>query len=84
VNETRQQLNEIINATAQISQLVNGITQATLTQTQQSKLVTQSMSDVATLANKNSAQSSQISASFQELLNTAQQLQTSVGQFKVS
>ncbi len=84
VNETRQQLTEIINATAQISQLVQGITQATLAQTQQSKLVTQSMTDVATLASKNSAQSSQISASFQELLNTAQQLQTSVGQFKVS
>ncbi|MCU0551437.1 MAG: GAF domain-containing protein [Leptolyngbya sp. Prado105] len=84
VNETRQQLTEIINATAQISQLVNGITQATLAQTQQSKVVTQSMTDVATLASKNSAQSSQISASFQELLNTAQQLQTSVGQFKVS
>ncbi len=84
VNETRQQLTEIINATAQISQLVHGITQATLAQTQQSKLVTQSMTDVATLANKNSAQSSQISSSFQELLNTAQHLQISVGQFKVS
>lgn len=84
VNETRQQLTEIMNATAQISQLVQGITQATLAQTQQSKLVTQAMTDVATLANKNSAQSSQISASFQELLTTAQQLQTSVGQFKVN
>lgn len=83
VNETRQQLTEIINATAQISQLVNGITQATQTQTQQSKSVTQAMTDVAALASKNSAQSSQISASFQELLSTAQQLQTSVGQFKV-
>lgn len=84
VSETRQQLTEIMNATAQISQLVHGITQATLAQTQQSKLVTQSMTDVAALANKNSAQSSQISSSFQELLTTAQQLQTSVGQFKVS
>ncbi|BAU09841.1 methyl-accepting chemotaxis sensory transducer with phytochrome sensor [Leptolyngbya sp. NIES-3755] len=84
VSETRQQLTEIMTATAQISQLVHGITQATLAQTQQSKLVTQSMTDVAALANKNSAQSSQISSSFQELLTTAQQLQTSVGQFKVS
>lgn len=84
VNETRQQLTEIMTATAQISQLVHGITQATLAQTQQSKLVTQAMTDVATLANKNSAQSGQISSSFQELLSTAQQLQTSVGQFKVS
>jgi methyl-accepting chemotaxis protein PixJ len=84
VNETRQQLTEIIHATAEISQLVQGITQATLAQTQQSDSVTQAMTDVATLANKNSAQSNEISASFQELLMTAQQLQTSVGQFKVN
>ncbi|MEP0979569.1 GAF domain-containing protein [Leptolyngbya sp. FACHB-17] len=84
VNETRQQLNEIINATAQISQLVYAITEATQAQTQQSKLVTQAMTDVADLANKNSEQSNQISTSFQELLNTAQQLQVSVTQFKVS
>jgi methyl-accepting chemotaxis protein PixJ len=84
VNETRQQLTEIVEATAQISQLVQGITQATQTQTQQSQLVTQAMSDVAAIANKTSANSTQISASFQELLATAQQLQTSVGQFKVN
>lgn len=84
VNDTRQQLNEIVAATAKISQLVQGITQATLAQTQQSHLVTQAMTDVATLANKNSAQSNQISTSFQELMVTAQQLQTSVGQFKVN
>lgn len=84
VNETRQQLTEIINATAQISQFVQGITQATLAQTQQTQAVTQAMTDVATLANKNSAHSNQISASFQELIATAQQLQTSVGKFKVN
>jgi methyl-accepting chemotaxis protein PixJ len=83
VNETRQQLNEIVIATAQISQLVQGITQATQVQTQQSQLVTQAMSDVAAIANKTSTDSTQISASFQELLATAQQLQASVGQFKV-
>jgi methyl-accepting chemotaxis protein PixJ len=83
VNETRQQLNEIVTATAQISQLVQGITQATQVQTQQSQLVTQAMSDVAAIANKTSTDSTQISASFQELLATAQQLQASVGQFKV-
>ncbi len=84
VNDTRQQLNEIVSATAKISQLVQGITQATLAQTEQSHLVTQAMTDVATLATKNSAQSHQISTSFQDLMVTAQQLQTSVGQFKVS
>jgi methyl-accepting chemotaxis protein PixJ len=84
VNETRQQLNAVVAATAQISQLVQGITQATQAQTQQSQLVTQAMSDVAAIANKTSTDSSQIAASFQGLLTTAQQLQANVGQFKVN
>ncbi|MBE9182146.1 GAF domain-containing protein [Oculatella sp. LEGE 06141] len=84
VNETRQQLNAIVAATAQISQLVQGITHATETQTQQSQLVKQAMADVAAIANKASANSTEISASFEELLTTAQQLQASVGQFKVN
>jgi methyl-accepting chemotaxis protein PixJ len=84
VSETRQQLTEIVAATAQISQLVQGITQATQVQTQQSQLVTNAMTDVAAIANKTSAHSSQISTSFQDLLTTAQQLQSSVGQFKVN
>ncbi|MCU0567279.1 MAG: methyl-accepting chemotaxis protein [Oculatellaceae cyanobacterium Prado106] len=83
VNDTRQQLNAIVEATAQISQLVQGITQAAQVQTQQSQLVTQAMSDVAAIANKTSSDSNQIAASFQELLATSQKLQASVGQFKV-
>jgi methyl-accepting chemotaxis protein PixJ len=84
VNETRQQLNAIVAATAQISKLVQGITKATQVQTDQSKLVTQAMSDVAEIASKTSQDSGQIAASFQELLSTAQKLQASVGQFKVN
>jgi methyl-accepting chemotaxis protein PixJ len=84
VNETRQQLTEIVAATAQISQLVQGITQATQIQTQQSQLVTNAMTDVAAIANRTSTHSTQISTSFQDLLTTAQQLQASVGQFKVN
>jgi methyl-accepting chemotaxis protein PixJ len=84
VNETRQSLNAIVAATAQISELVQGITQATQAQNQQSQSVTQTMTNVAETANKTSADSVQISASFQELLDTAEELQSSVGQFKVS
>jgi methyl-accepting chemotaxis protein PixJ len=84
VNDTRQQLNEIVAATAQISRLVQGITQATQAQTQQSQRVTQAISDVAAIAQKTSTDSKQISTSFQELLTTAQQLQISAGQFKVN
>jgi methyl-accepting chemotaxis protein PixJ len=84
VNETRQSLNAIVAATTQISELVQGIAQTTLDQTQQSQTVIQSMTDVAAIANQTAADSVQISDSFQELLATAEQLQSSVGQFKVN
>lgn len=83
VNETRQNLNEIVAATAQISQLVEGITHATRVQTQQAEAVTEVMNQVATIANETSEDSLEISASFQELLAMANELQASVGQFKV-
>lgn len=84
VNETRQTLNAIVSATAQISELVQNITQTTQAQTQQSERVTQTMSDVAAIANKTLVDSSQIADSFQTLLATAATLQSSLGQFKVN
>lgn len=84
VNEARQNLNAIVAATDQISNLVDGISQATQAQTQQSEAVTKTMTDLAQVANQTSADSVQISTSFQELLATAQELEASVGQFKVS
>ena len=84
VNETRQNLTAIVAATDQIGELVQGITQATQVQTEQSEAVTRTMTDLAEVANKTSTNSVQISTSFQELLVTAEELQASVGQFKVS
>ena len=84
VNETRQDLTAIVAATDQINKLIQGITQATQVQTEQSEAVTKTMTDLAAVANKTSADSVQISTSFQELLTTAQELEASVGQFKVS
>jgi methyl-accepting chemotaxis protein PixJ len=83
VNDTRQSLNEIVSATAQISQLVSAITQAAQAQTQQSETVAETMTDVAAIAQQTSAEATQISTSFQALLATAETLQTSIGQFKV-
>ncbi len=84
VNQTRQSLNAIIDSTEQIGQLVQGITVSTLAQTQQSQAVTQTIADLAVVANRTSEGSVQISNSFQELLVTAQNLQSSVERFKVS
>lgn len=84
VNATRQSLNEIVAATAQISDLVQSITQATQAQTQQTTVVTQTMTTVVAIAQQTSTEATQISASFQDLRTTADELQASVGRFKVS
>ncbi|TVQ22778.1 MAG: GAF domain-containing protein [Leptolyngbya sp. DLM2.Bin15] len=83
VTQTRQSLNDIVTATAQIRELIQGITSSTQAQIQQSDAVTQAMNDVAAIAQTTSSNSTQIATSFQALLNTAEDLQKSVGQFRV-
>jgi len=83
VNETRQTLSTIVTATSQISSLVQAITQAASSQSSQFMALTAAMTDVSAVAYKTSEKSTQISESFQELLATSQELQTSVSQFKV-
>ncbi|WP_290884066.1 GAF domain-containing protein [Fischerella sp.] len=84
VNEARQNLNAIVNATAQISELVTGITHATQEQTQQCQSLSQTMTKVAAIANKTSKDSITISASFKDLLTMAHDLQSKSEQFKVN
>ncbi len=84
VTETRQSLNEIVAATAQISRLVEGISHATQSQNVQSQSVTHTMDEVSTLAKQTLEFSQTLSTSFQTLLTTAEELQSSVGRFKVS
>ena len=83
VDKTRHSLSEIVTVTNQISGLVEGITQATKIQNQQSQSLTEAMHDVSNLANQTLTSSTQISQSFQKLLHTSEELQTSVSQFKV-
>ncbi|NMG20765.1 GAF domain-containing protein [Brasilonema bromeliae] len=83
VHEARQNLNAIVAATTQISQLVEGITQATQVQSQEIQSVTQTMTEVADIANNTKEDSMEISTSFKEILAMAQNLQASADQFKV-
>jgi methyl-accepting chemotaxis protein len=83
VDETRQSLNKITAASAQISELVASIAQATVLQSQASETVSQTMKDVAAIANKTSTEVNQVSSSFSQLREVAQALQETVGQFKV-
>ena len=84
VHETRQSLNKISDASAQISALVEAIASAAVVQSHASESVTQTMSGVAAIASKNSSEANLVSVSFKELLVVAQELQASVGQFKVN
>ena len=83
VNETRQNLNAIVSATAEISQLIERITEATQIQMQQSGTVTQSMNDVAEIANKTFGESQEIANVFQRLTGMAQDLLATASKFKV-
>jgi methyl-accepting chemotaxis protein len=83
VTETRQSLNKITEASAQISGLVRAIAQATVVQSHASAEVTQTMKDVAAIANRTSTEAGAVSSSFEQLRKVAQTLQAEVGQFKV-
>ncbi len=84
VDETRQSLNKITAVSAQIGALVKAIASSAVTQTHASESVTQTMTDVAAIANQTSNEATLVSASFKELLEVANELQASAGQFKVS
>ncbi|MBN3950427.1 MAG: GAF domain-containing protein [Nostoc sp. NMS7] len=84
VSETRQNLNAIVSATAEISQLIERITAATQKQMTQSVTVTKSMQDVAGIANKTFAESQEIATVFQDLSGMAKDLLTTAGKFKVN
>ncbi|MEH1890654.1 MAG: GAF domain-containing protein [Nostoc sp.] len=83
VSDTRQNLNAIVSATAEISQLIERITAATQKQMTQSVTVTKSMQDVAEIANKTFAESQEIATVFQDLSGMAQELLITASKFKV-
>jgi methyl-accepting chemotaxis protein len=83
VGETRQSLNQMAAVSAQLNQLVEAIAQAAAEQSEASQTVTQTMAEVAAIANRTSTSATNVSASFRELLTVSQDLQKSVGQFKV-
>ena len=84
VDETRSSLNRISDVSNQINELVNAIAQATVEQSQDSEVVTQTMTQVAAISEKTATEAGQVSDSFKELLTVAQQLEASVAKFKVS
>ncbi|MEL6457193.1 MAG: GAF domain-containing protein [Cyanobacteria bacterium J06621_15] len=84
VSETRQNLNDIVDATAEISELLQRITDATQTQMLQSVSATASMKDVAQISQKTSTEANSIASVFQQLSEMGQELLASVSKFKVN
>ena len=84
VDETRQSLNKITVASAEVSQLVEAIAQAAIQQSGASEAVTQTMTNVAQIADKTSKEATLVSSSFEELQLVARALKEDVAQFKVS
>jgi methyl-accepting chemotaxis protein PixJ len=84
VGNARQNLNAIVTATAEISQLIQQITAATQTQLNQSVTVTKTMHDVAEISHKTLGESQVISEVFQQLSGMAQELLFTASKFRVN
>ncbi|MEM6424238.1 MAG: methyl-accepting chemotaxis protein, partial [Cyanobacteria bacterium P01_D01_bin.128] len=84
VTDARQNLTEIVEATSQISDRMEGITETTHKQAAEFKLVTETVTEATKLANQTAQNSDRLTSAIQQLLSTAEALQDSTGKFKVS
>jgi len=84
VDKTRSSLVQIADVSQEINKIVGEIAAATVEQSQDSEAVSQTMLDVAAVSSKTAAEAGEVSASFQDLLSVAQELQDSVAKFKVN
>ena len=84
VDKTRFSLIQIADVSQEINQLVVEIATATVEQSKDSAVVSQTMKQVAAISDKTATEAGEVSASFKDLLTVAQQLQNSVAKFKVN
>ncbi|UBF29710.1 methyl-accepting chemotaxis protein [Kovacikia minuta CCNUW1] len=83
VEDTKQSLNQILEVSQQIDHLVKSISEATVSQIQTSEEVSKLMQEVVQVSHLTSESSGKISRSLQRTATIAQELQASVGAFKV-
>ena len=83
VENTKQSLGEILQVSRQIDELVQVISYSTVSQAKTAQAVTQLMQGLAINSEETAASSRQVSKSLKRTVEVAQQLQTSVGTFKV-
>ncbi|MEW6491468.1 MAG: GAF domain-containing protein [Cyanobacteriota bacterium] len=83
VEGAKLNLHQILDVSRQIDVLVQSISTATVSQAETSQVVTNLMKEIAKVSERTSDSTRQVSSSLQETVGIAQELQASVGTFKV-
>ncbi|BAQ61589.1 hypothetical protein GM3708_1995 [Geminocystis sp. NIES-3708] len=83
VEATKQRLEKVLVRSQSINELMQSISQATVTQTDTSSLVTELMQQIASYSEERLKSSQQVSESMRNTAQVAQKLQSAVEQFKV-
>ncbi len=83
VEDVKQSLSQIVDVSRQIDQLVQSISDATVSQVETSTSVTELMQGIAQISEQTSDSSRLVSGSLQKTVKIAQELQESVGTFRV-
>ena len=83
VGEAKQSLDQMVEVSHQIDQLVQSISGETVSQTKTSEMFTNLMKDIAKVSENTSDSSRQVSDSLEGTVEIARQLQASVGNFKI-
>jgi methyl-accepting chemotaxis protein len=84
VEEVRQTLTEITQASSQTNKLVQEIAQAASQQTETSQVVSETMHTVAETTQMIAERSQTVATAIAQLLELAKQLQSSISQFKIA
>jgi methyl-accepting chemotaxis protein PixJ len=83
VEDAKESLTQILDVSRQIDALVQSISTATVSQAETSQAVTELMKEIALVSERTSNSTRQVSGSLQETVEIAQELQASVGTFKL-
>lgn len=81
--DAKQDLEKIFDVSHQIDKLVQSIFDTTISQAQTSQIVTELMKEIAEISQQTTNSSNQVSNSLRQTVSVAQQLQESVGRFKI-
>lgn len=84
VEATKQRLETVLERSQTINELMQSISQATVSQTDTSRVVTELMQQIAQQSQQRSTASQTVAQSMQETAQVAQKLEAVVEQFKVS